>query len=691
MQDDTPSADPSDAALSAEDLLPALASYVRAGRCALFVGAGLSRAVGYPTWKGLLERLIAQVPAATGGDREPSELRALLDAGKYADLADQCRELLGPSQLFGFLRRELSGRQPRLESHGAITRTPYRCIVTTNFDTLLEHAYASWSPRGVPRAPCGHELAEHGTLLLDDAFFILKAHGSISDAASIVFATEDYRRIIHANPAFQSVMSTILLSNAILFVGYSLSDPNFRLLLESQLTTFGAQAPPRYAIMEGVGPYERALMERTMGIRVLSYPKGEHQRVDQLLQELAGASAAPGERAGPARARQRLPDPLQTLAVSIRTRGPLMYATWHEADSREWAADSLALEKRAFDSLRPIPWDRLAAPLAAVADGGQPDIRGVHAVGRLLASVLPRPLLAMLAVPGRELVLFDVDPAAASLPWEWTSVNGVPLIDLVPVARTMPNVSDEARGRPFPQTPLRALIIGDTQPMMKELGGQRMVLPGSAAEARNIARAVRRSHRGAHAGLLVGADATYERVMRELQAARFDIVHFAGHAWVENGAAYLALYDHVVYASELAMLLNRHPPALLFVNSHHTGFVPAFTRVAPLDLPRYASIEDLHGRLRRRRFGFEYVAARAGVGSFVGCMGEPTDAAARAIAEQTYERLLGGAPLGRALYDARRTAADGAVVTPYCTLLAGYPDLRLAADRPRRSNAQAGT
>jgi hypothetical protein len=72
-------------------------------------------------------------------------------------------------------------------------------------------------------------------------------------------------------------------------------------------------------------------------------------------------------------------------------------------------------------------------------------------------------------------------------------------------------------------------------------------------------------------------------------------------------------------------------------------------------------------------------------------MGEPTDAAARAIAEQTYERLLGGAPLGRALYDARRTAADGADVTPYCTLLAGYPDLRLAADRPRRSNAQAGT
>lgn len=693
MPHDTPSTDPLDSARAGEDLLPALASYVRAGRCALFVGAGLSRAVGYPTWKGLLERLIEQVPARTGGDQtgsggdqERGELRALLDAGKYADLADQCRELLGPSQLFGFLRRELSGRQPRIESHGAITRTPYRCIVTTNFDTLLEEAYANWSRRGVPRAPCGHELAEHGTLLLDDAFFILKAHGSISDAASIVFATEDYRRIIHANPAFQSVMSTILLSNAVLFVGYSLSDPNFRLLLESQLTTFGAKAPPRYAIMESIGRYERALMERTMGIRVLSYPRGEHQRVDQLLQQLADASVEPGEQAVRPRVRLRLPEPLQTLAVAIRTQGPLMHATWHEADSREWAGDGQALEKRAFDSLRPIPWDKLAAPLAAVADGGQPDIRGVHAVGQLLASVLPRPLLKMLANTDRELVLFDVDPAAASLPWEWATVNGGCLIDLVPVARTMPNVSDEARGRPFPHTPLRALVIGDTQPMVKELGGQRMVLPGSEAEARNIARAIRRAQRGARVELLVGADATYERVMRELRTSRFDVVHFAGHAWVENGAAYLALYDHVVYASELAMLLNRHPPALLFVNSHHTGFVPAFTRVAPLDLPGYPSIEDLHGRLERRRFGFEYVAARAGVGSFVGCLGEPTDAAARAIAEQTYDRLLlTGAPLGRALHDARRAAGDGLDVTPYCTLLAGYPDLRLVVPGPKRA------
>lgn len=41
--------------------LHALAQYVRAGRCALFVGAGLSTGAGLPTWSALMERLIKRI------------------------------------------------------------------------------------------------------------------------------------------------------------------------------------------------------------------------------------------------------------------------------------------------------------------------------------------------------------------------------------------------------------------------------------------------------------------------------------------------------------------------------------------------------------------------------------------------------------------------------------------------------
>jgi SIR2-like domain/CHAT domain len=668
------------ATIETQDLFPAIVSYVRAGRCVLFVGAGLSRAVGYPDWKELLEKLILDVTSSREGLTGRQELEALLKAGKYADVADQCREQIGPSQLFAFLRRELSGRRPRTQSHGAIARTPYRCIVTTNFDTLLEDAYAQWSNRGIPKAPCGYELAEHGTLVVDDAFFVLKAHGSITDAASIVFATEDYRRIVHASPAFQSVMSTLLMANAVLFVGYSLSDPNFRLLLESQLTTFGAQAPPRYAIMEALGPYERDLMERTMGIRALTYPRGAHEHVDALLQRLARASrqkpATVGSRASRA---LRAPRPLDTLKISIRANGPLLNVAWHEPNARR--ATAPGAEERTFDKVRPIPWSELKTLLQPVADDFMANPELVSVIGRILAATLPDQLLDALDSRTRQLVLFDLDAAAASLPWEWTMVGERPLLDRMAVARTMPNMSDEARGRPFPQAPLRALIIGDTRPTIVELNGKRMRLPGAAAEAKAIARAIEASQRGTRATLLLGSQATYAHVMQHLDKTPFDVIHFTGHAWVKDGAAYMALYDHAVYASELAMLLNRHPPALLFINSHHTGFVPAFTRVAPLDLPDRWSSADVHLRLGRRRFGFEYVAARVGVGSFVGCFGEPHDHVARVLAEAVYRELLDGAALADALHVARREAAPQGNITPYHTLMAGYPNLRLTAGR----------
>ncbi len=84
----------------------------------------------------------------------------------------------------------------------------------------------------MPKAPTGAQLGRHGTLLLDRAFFILKAHGTIRDEASLVFTSEDYSRIIHVNPAFQSMMAALLLSHAVVLVGYSLNDPNFCLLIE---------------------------------------------------------------------------------------------------------------------------------------------------------------------------------------------------------------------------------------------------------------------------------------------------------------------------------------------------------------------------------------------------------------------------------------------------------------------------
>jgi hypothetical protein len=337
----------------------ALAGHLRAGRCALFVGAGLSAPAGLPTWGNLMDRIVAEAtpwavdPAlfdkpidmeepATRELREPPiaairaavgepefallcrrvgaamnrrfdlqvldqalgvvyydsidrmELQKLAAQKRFAELAGECRDVLGHMRFARFIRHALTPLHDLPATHRDIVRTPYSCVVTTNFDTLLEDAYARYGTAGIPRAPTGAELGQQGTLLLDRAFFVLKAHGDAARPETMVFTADDYRRVIHANPAFQAVLSGILLTHAVLFVGYSLSDTNFRLLLDNQLTIFNGNVPPRYAIMSGVGPAECDILWKTAKLRVLPYPDGQHGELARCLTALADQSSTRG-------------------------------------------------------------------------------------------------------------------------------------------------------------------------------------------------------------------------------------------------------------------------------------------------------------------------------------------------------------------------------------------------------------
>ena len=652
---------------------PALLSYVRDRRCVLFVGAGLSRAAGYPGWRGLMETVVREtIKHATVGSAK-GELTKLLEAGRYPELADQCREILGRSRFTALLREELGKSvSPPEATHRPIVETPYAAIVTTNFDTLLEDAYARWSDEGVPKAPTGAQLGRHGTLLLDRAFFILKAHGTLHDEESLVFTSEDYRRITHANPAFQSMMAAILLTHAVLFVGYSLADPNFRLLLEGQLAVFGSQAPPRYALMEGVGTLEAQILRRTAGIEVISYPHGEHESVASFLRTIVSAAQL---QARTARARVKVlreRAPLSALRLSIRPRDAALDVEWFETTTDDLTGVRVPLDRRWMVSTFSMPWTELMKMSGGLSGA---NIRNVGALVSRPLEGLGIPLVTTGAPP---LVMIDVPEELAAVPWEWAHVSGRPLCMQAPVCRMVPWFDDASRGRPFFHDPLRVLLVGDTLAESRRI---RHPLPGTREEVQTIGRHFQTASKRHDVTVLVGREATFERVLREM-ADGYDIVHLAGVAYVdESGESVVPLHDGEVRASELATLLIRNPPGLLFVNEDSSGFVPAFGGEHPISEVLGKAVGDLYHQMQQLRPGLERVVARAGVGTFIGCMAPARETVARDVAVDFYTHLLAGAPIAHALFSARASRSAAEEDTALLFAMAGYPDAYIVEDR----------
>jgi hypothetical protein len=265
-----------------------LVTSLKESRCVLFAGSGLSKWADLPTWTELLTSMVQELKEELDEEQLETlareELDSLIAKEKLLEVADYCKENLTDVQYNTILSRHLRGTDCDIpEPHKIIVDLPFSAIVTTNFDKLLEQAYIGVK-RSWPHSPTHRDADLLGTLLYDNSFFLLKAHGDIDRPSSMVLTAPDYQEIIHSNPAFNAVFSAILLTKSILFVGYSLSDPDFRLLLDWQFTTFKGAAPQRYALMRGIGKIERDVLWRTARIRVLPYD--DHDEVLQFLRQL---------------------------------------------------------------------------------------------------------------------------------------------------------------------------------------------------------------------------------------------------------------------------------------------------------------------------------------------------------------------------------------------------------------------
>jgi hypothetical protein len=246
----------------------------------IFLGAGLSVGFGrplgratfgmpapladdsrFPSWEMLIERMLAELRAsASEGEAESVERfmreQSPLDAAQLFRLrtaAERYRDFLTAQ----FITRPADGAR-LTPSHHELVALPVRDLFTTNYDSLIELAFAREDRElAVSTTP-----AEFLRVAVDHPdTHLVKLHGTWERPDEMVLTRDDYARSrLERAEMFRHLAQTARFSS-FLFVGFSLSDPNFSLIRDEARTVMGDGMPTSYLVQQRVDPVMREYLE----------------------------------------------------------------------------------------------------------------------------------------------------------------------------------------------------------------------------------------------------------------------------------------------------------------------------------------------------------------------------------------------------------------------------------------------
>lgn len=259
-------------------------------KVALFLGAGVSASAaidGNPAFKGWPDFLSS---AATSRSKDLREQVVALIAAKDYLLACQLLQDDYDDEWQDLVTAEYGKAAEPSELHRSLISLNQRLVITTNFDKLIEAAWSKYTKAGdrsfkVLSAVDGNVfrvLKDHETP------YLIKIHGSVDNAAGLVFSRSEYIRMAFGNESYSTFLDSILLNYTILFVGFSMDDPAISSLMEMYALRY-SNARPHYIITPLGGPDNiREINKRLRKLSVIQYDSSNnHAKLPELIKDLA--------------------------------------------------------------------------------------------------------------------------------------------------------------------------------------------------------------------------------------------------------------------------------------------------------------------------------------------------------------------------------------------------------------------
>ncbi|MDO6489400.1 SIR2 family protein [Colwellia sp. 6_MG-2023] len=251
-----------------------------------FVGAGLSQPL-FPSWKSLLENFLEQ---AKEGElpHEENEILDLIEKGEsYLDVAEVCVNAMGTVRYRDVMEKIFDkdfSEDEVPESYRALMELAPKTIITTNYDRIPEIA-----GRGKYRINTNKNAPEASRFVSDGKNSVFKMHGDIIDQSSIVLTTSDYQKIINGNQSTRLLLSSLLSTKILVFVGFSLSDPHIDVILDNIRSINNGMPLSHYILLNENSSFKISSFARKYGVKVISYTPSDasHPEVTELIRALS--------------------------------------------------------------------------------------------------------------------------------------------------------------------------------------------------------------------------------------------------------------------------------------------------------------------------------------------------------------------------------------------------------------------
>ncbi|SMO88787.1 SIR2-like domain-containing protein [Geodermatophilus aquaeductus] len=205
-----------------------VASLARAGRLALFMGAGTGMAAGLPSWSGLLKDLGQRVgiddATGWGGLNSLDAAEILRRAAEETEAAKPVDERR-PNPLGAHVSEIIRPTDRYALGHVLLAALDVDQVVTTNFDRLFERAVSAiGGEQPLVVLPDGEpvDLERWG----GRRPWLLKLHGDVEAPESIVLDRRSFVRYDARRRPLGGVLQTTLLTKHLLVVGASMTDDN---------------------------------------------------------------------------------------------------------------------------------------------------------------------------------------------------------------------------------------------------------------------------------------------------------------------------------------------------------------------------------------------------------------------------------------------------------------------------------